>query len=158
MVGCGDDSKKNSREDTKKERRHKPITSKKSKEKGYSEKTEEITDDDDSRSLVQSLLLSEKKNLPIDTGVGIVVTDIYLDDNFVVYDAMCDEEKIPIDVLIANKDAAKEGVLNMLKDGSDPNVTTLVNMCKESHIGIIYNYIGDTSGKTCPVVITPSDM
>ena len=142
----------------KKERRHKPIKSKKSKEKSYSEKTEETTDDDDSRSLVQSLLLSEKENLPIDTGVGIIVTDIYLDGNYVVYDAMCDEEKIPIDVLTANKDVAKNGVLEMLNDDSDPNVTMLVNMCKESNIGIIYNYIGNTTGKTCPVIISPSDM
>ena len=136
MIGCGDDSKK-------------------SKKVHDTIKAEKIDNDKDE---IEDYFLPEKKKTPMSVGYGITIVDIRVKGNQVIYDAECDESIIPIDVLKEKKSEAKESVISMLKDGSDPKMAQDVKFCKKHNVEIVYRYIGKTSGNTCEIKVSPSEM
>jgi len=86
-----------------------------------------------------------KKQMPMDAGFGITVTDIKLLDDCMMYYATCDEDIIPIKLLKSNKSEMKKELKETFVDSSDSDIKMLVNMCKNAHIGIGYTYIGNKS-------------
>ncbi|RHP61522.1 hypothetical protein [Bacteroides sp. OF04-15BH] len=96
--------------------------------------------------------------LPIDAGNGVVITNVYVDSENLVYIAECDEDKIDMDLLKASKREAKNNIVNSLKDNSNEALIFSVKMCIKARRGMCYRYVGDTSGKECKIVIPIDEL
>lgn len=153
MVGCNEENKKGTRKENKKERRYKPISSKKSK-KGHKKDGETSL----SRELIEEGLIEARKDFPMQADEGITVVDANIEGNYVIYDAFCDESILSIDALNSNKKEVKQLLKSNLSDESNPDVLLFVSTCKKANLGIGYRYKGDTTGKICLVKLSPSEL
>lgn len=95
---------------------------------------------------------------PQDTGVGAIITRIYLSGDYVMYHAECDEDLIDMDALMQNKPAMTKEIKKTLMDKSNPQSVQFVKMCVNAGKGIGFVYVGDTSGKKVSVRLTNADL
>lgn len=107
-------------------------------------------------SLLSMSMEAERANLPMQIGEGIVMTDYSLDGENIVITAEMDENLYSIDELNANISAVKN---SMIKDGvNDADSKALFDLCKVSHTGLVYRYVGNHSRRQCNVVITSDEI
>lgn len=107
-------------------------------------------------SLLSMSMKAERANLPMQIGEGIVMTDYSLDGENIVITAEMDENLYSIDELNANISAVKN---SMIKDGvNDAESKALFDLCKVSHTGLVYRYVGNHSRRQCNVVITSDEI
>lgn len=107
-------------------------------------------------SLLSMSMEAERVNLPMQIEEGIVITDYHLDGENIVITAEMDENLYSIDELSANISAVKN---SMIKDGvNDADSKALFDLCKVSHTGLVYRYVGNHSRRQCNVVITSDEI
>lgn len=107
-------------------------------------------------SLLSMSMEAERVNLPMQIEEGIVMTDYSLDGENIVITAEMDENLYSIDELNANISAVKN---SMIKDGvNDADCKALFDLCKVSHTGLVYRYVGKHSRRRCDVVITSDEI
>ena len=107
-------------------------------------------------SLLAMSMEAERVNLPMQIEEGIVMTDYNLDGENIVITAEMDENLYSIDELNANISAIKS---SMIKDGvNDADSKALFDLCKVSHTGLVYRYVGNHSLRQCNVVITSDEI
>lgn len=96
-----------------------------------------------------------RAELPIQVDEGLTITDIHIQDNNIVYEAVCDETMYDIDAIRESSDMVADEMLRSAS--SDADMCATFDLCKVSHTGLIYVYHGKQSGKTAQVKIS-SDM
>lgn len=110
-------------------------------------------------ALYSLLLLSmeaEKVNLPMKIEEGITLTDYGLDGENIIITAEMDEYLYSIDQLNENIGAVKSSIL---EDGiNDADSRELYDLCKVSHTGLIYRYVGNLTHKNCDVFISSDEI
>ena len=110
-------------------------------------------------ALYSLLLLSmeaEKVNLPMKIEEGITLTDYGLDGENIIITAEMDEYLYSIDQLNENIGAVKSSIL---EDGiNDADSRVLYDLCKVSHTGLIYRYVGNLTHKNCDVFISSDEI
>jgi hypothetical protein len=110
-------------------------------------------------ALYSLLLLSmeaEKVNLPMKIEEGITLTDYGLDGENIIITAEMDEYLYSIDQLNENIGAVKSSIL---EDGiNDADSRALYDLCKVSHMGLIYRYVGNLTHKNCDVFISSDEI
>ena len=110
-------------------------------------------------ALYSLLLLSmeaEKVNLPMKIEEGITLTDYGLDGENIIITAEMDEFLYSIDQLNENIGAVKSSIL---EDGiNDADSRALYDLCKVSHTGLIYRYVGNLTHKNCDVFISSDEI
>ena len=110
-------------------------------------------------ALYSLLLLSmeaEKMNLPMKIEEGITLTDYGLDGENIIITAEMDEYLYSIDQLNENIGAVKSSIL---EDGiNDADSRELYDLCKVSHTGLIYRYVGNLTHKNCDVFISSDEI
>lgn len=110
-------------------------------------------------ALYSLLLLSmeaEKVNLPMKIEEGITLTDYGLDGENIIITAEMDEYLYSIDQLNENIGAVKSSIL---EDGiNDADSRALYDLCKVSHTGLIYRYVGNLTHKNCDVFICSDEI
>ena len=107
-------------------------------------------------SLLSLSMEAEKVNLPMKIEEGITLTDYGLDGDNIVITAEMDEYLYSIDQLSENIGAVKSSIL---EDGiNDADSRALYDLCKVSHTGIVYRYIGNLTHKQCDVVISSDEI
>lgn len=107
-------------------------------------------------SLLSMSIEAENTNLPMQIEEGIVMTDYSLDGENIIITAEMDENLYSIDELNANISAVKN---SMIENGvNDTDSRFLFDMCKISHTGLVYRYVGNYSHKKCDIVITSDEI
>ena len=107
-------------------------------------------------SLLSLSMEAEKVNLPMKIEEGITLTDYGLDGDNIVITAEMDEYLYSIDQLSENIGAVKS---SLLEDGiNDADSRALYDLCKVSHTGLIYRYVGNLTHKQCDVVISSDEI
>lgn len=96
---------------------------------------------------LQNLIEETNKEYPQKVEEGIHMIRVSLDDNYMVYQAECDEDVIDMDVLKMRQSNMKEAIKENLSP-SDPEIKMLMNACIKAEKGLAYKYVGNTSGKT----------
>jgi hypothetical protein len=89
-----------------------------------------------------------------------VWSKIAIEGNYVVYYYDVDEDYASIDLMKANEDLIHQSLIDELKASQDADVTlkTFIKLCKQSHKGIAYRYIGSTTGDTGTFYITADEL
>lgn len=98
------------------------------------------------------------KEFPQDTGVGIVVTRMYISGDYVMYMAECDEDLIDMGVLESNLSSLKTELRSTFADNSDADIKQFLKICVKAGKGIGYTYVGDTTGKKVVVRFSNSEL
>lgn len=98
------------------------------------------------------------KQFPQKAAEGMIMKRCYLDGEYVMYLAECDEDLYDIDLLNMSKNDMKNGIKDMIRQNSDPSISYLVKLCVKAHKGIGFKYQGDTTGKSCIVRVPYSEL
>ena len=107
-------------------------------------------------SLLSLSMEAEKVNLPMKIEEGITLTDYGLDGDNIVITAEMDEYLYSIDQLSENIGAVKSSIL---EDGiNDADSRALYDLCKVSHTGLIYRYVGNLTHNNCDVFISSDEI
>ena len=107
-------------------------------------------------SLLSLSMEAEKVNLPMKIEEGITLTDYGLDGENIIITAEMDEYLYSIDQLNENIGAVKSSIL---EDGiNDADSRALYDLCKVSHTGLIYRYVGNLTQKNCDVFISSDEI
>lgn len=98
------------------------------------------------------------KSFPQKAAEGMIMKRCYLDGDYVMYLAECDEDLYDMELLNMNKGDIKQGIKDMVRQNNDPQISYLVRLCIKAHKGIGFKYQGDTSGKSCIVRVPYSEL
>lgn len=108
----------------------------------------------ESLEMLKQAIDEANKLFPQDTGVGIVLTRMYMSGDYVMYLAECDESKINVN-MIEDSQENRRNVLNTLKQmvKSNPQSKYFIKACISAGKGIGYHYVGDQTGTKASVRI-----
>lgn len=107
-------------------------------------------------SLLSMSMEAEGANLPMQIEEGIMMIDYSLDGENIVITAEMDESLYSIDELNKNINAVKS---SMIENGvNDADSKALFDMCKVSHTGLVYRYVGNHTHKQCNIVISRDEI
>ena len=118
----------------------------------------EPEDYDKHEAFLKMAVREGNKAFPQDTGQGIIMRRCYLDGDYLMYLAECDEDLLDMDIMNMNKNEMKKNIKDMIRSKSDPQVSYLVKLCVKAHKGIGFKYQGDTTGSTCIVKVPYSEL
>lgn len=108
--------------------------------------------------LLKVAIEQANKEFPQDTGMGMVITRMYLSGDYVMYVAECDEDLISMDLLEKNKSSMLNEIRKMAGDKSNPEIAQFVKICANAGKGLGYSYVGDTSGKKVTVRLSNAEL
>lgn len=118
-----------------------------------SSKTKDPNDFDKHVRFLKDAIKEGNKSFPQKATEGMVIKRCYLDGDYLMYLAECDEDLYDIDLLNINKSDMKQGIKDMVRQKNDPQISYLVKLCIKAHKGIGFKYQGDTTGKSCIVKV-----
>lgn len=120
------------------------------------------TNDDDvaekSLRFLKQAIAEGNKQFPQQAAEGMIMKKIYLDGDYVMYLAECDEDLYDIDLLELNKSEMKKNIKQMAGSNEDPMISYFVKLCVKARMGLGFKYQGTTSNKSCIVRITYSEL
>lgn len=111
-------------------------------------------------SALQLGLEEARKDLPTQLGDGMIMDDITLGDNGVVYHYTLNEELYDLDALETNAPEVKQDIVTDLKNSvnDDNNLKEFLKATVEANQPVNYKYEGETSGKEVRVVISVNEI
>lgn len=108
---------------------------------------------------ILNMAIKEAQNeFPLDAGMGIILTRLYLSGDHVMYVAECDEDLIEMSLLEQNRSEMIKGISAMIRDNSNPEVRQFAKICANAGKGIGFIYVGDTSGKKVTVKLSNAEL
>lgn len=96
---------------------------------------------------LKSQIEQANREFPQKLEEGITMNRMFLEGDYVVYQAEVDEDIIEMDLLEMNKKNMKAAIKENLST-SDPEIKMFKNTCTKAEKGIAYKYVGDTSGQS----------
>lgn len=96
---------------------------------------------------LKSQIEQANREFPQKLEEGITMKRMFLEDDYVVYQAEVDEDVIDMDLLEMNKKNMKAAIKENLGT-PDPEIKMFRNTCLKAEKGIAYKYVGDTSGQS----------
>lgn len=106
--------------------------------------------------LLSILIEAERVNYPQKLDDGMIMTDITLEDENIVFTIQVDENLYSISQMEENNDLIRASVI---KEGlSQPESHYFLEMCKVSHSGLVYRFTGKQSLKKHDIVISSDEM
>lgn len=121
-------------------------------------KSDVSEDYDKHERFLKEAIREGNKSFPQKAAEGMIMKRCYLDGDYVMYLAECDEDLYDIELLNMNKGDMKQGIKDMVRQNSDPQISYLVKLCIKAHKGIGFKYQGDTTGKSCIVKVPYSEL
>lgn len=111
-------------------------------------------------SVIQKGLEQAKKDLPTQLDEGLVMDDITLGDNGIVYHVTVSEELYDMDILKTNAPEVKKGIIEDLKNSisDDQELKEFLEAAVDLNKPLNYKYEGDSSGAIVRIKISPNDI
>ena len=98
----------------------------------------------------------ENESLPIVIDEGMVMVDCSLSNGNIITTVNIDERIYSLATLKANNEQLKKSII---ENGlNDPESKSLFDMCKVSHTGLVYRYVGVSSRKRVDIIITSDEI
>lgn len=116
-----------------------------------------LTAKKDPEAVLEAHVETTNAQCPMQIAPGMVVTHLSIEGDCVVYNVECDEKSYSIAAIRSNCEQAKQGIKKSISP-SDPVMAMFINVCKDAGKGIAYKYIGNTSGESCIIRISVSEL
>jgi hypothetical protein len=123
-----------------------------------SAKSNDSEDIDKHVRFLKQAIAEGNKEFPQKAAEGMIMKRCYLDGDYVMYLAECDEDLYDMDLLNLNKSEMKKGIRDMISQNTDPMMSYFFKLCIKAHKGMGVKYQGDTTGKSCAVRIPYSEL
>ena len=109
------------------------------------------------KSKIQLMVEDAQKQCPIDLGVIGKVSSVTYDNGELVMELCMNEEVFNLDMISADKEAAKRSALNSMATQTDDLKSLLDEVIKEK-ASFVYRYVGDKSKKVVEVKLTYDEL
>ena len=111
-------------------------------------------------NVLKQRLEQAREGLPMQIDEGLVMDDITLGDNGIVYHITVSEELYDMDILKENAPEVKKGIIadyeNTIND--DQELKEFLEAAVELNKPLNYKYEGNTSGNIVRIKISPNDI
>ena len=111
-------------------------------------------------NVLKQVLEQARKDLPMQIDEGLVMDDITLGDNGIVYHITVSEELYDMDILKESAPEVKKGIIadfeNSISD--DQELKEFLEAAVELNKPLNYKYEGSTSGNIVRIKISPNDI
>ena len=108
---------------------------------------------------IENKVEMENNSCPQEVEKGIILTKVYIEDNYVVYSYSMDEDEYDMRLLERNAASLKSNTEDQIKeDSKDLILCNNLNLMRELGYGIKYHYYGTKSSKYVGIKITPSEL
>ena len=107
-------------------------------------------------NLMSLSIESERENLPMEIGEGMVMRDYLLDSDNIAIVITVDEDIYSVDEMYNNRDLIKTSIIE--EGCNNAESKALLDMCKVSHTGLIYRIVGNRSNKKFDVKISSDEI
>lgn len=105
--------------------------------------------------LLSLFIEADRVNYPQKLDDGMIMTDITLEDENIVFTIQVDENLYSISQMEENDDLIRTSII---KEGlSQPESHSLLDMCKISHSGLVYRFTGKQSLKKHDIVVSSDE-
>lgn len=94
--------------------------------------------------------------LPMKMTTGITLTHVSVEDGQMVYLISADEKYLTVESACNNKAEIKQNAISMLIGNSQSEM--LIDMLISQDYGLTYKYVGASTGNTCVIEISPSEL
>lgn len=108
---------------------------------------------DSPAEFLKKLVNTSNVQCPMTIDEGLVIYELTIEGDYVVYNVNVDETLYNIDNIKENAAQTKETIKSTLIDSSDKAVVHFINACKNAKKGVAYKYIGSTSGESYQINI-----
>lgn len=116
-----------------------------------------LTDTPDYKKAAEMQARFTNMSCPAKMGYA-TTTGVKIKDNSFVTEIIVDEKQINIDVLSQNQAYSKQAIIDAIKAGNELPTIALFFQCAKAEYDVVYNYVGNMSGKTVSIVITPAEI
>jgi len=106
---------------------------------------------------LKDVIAETNKEYPQKLEEGVTMTKVYLEGDYVVYVASCDEDVIDMALLKMNKSGMRAAIEENISS-SDPDIKFFRNTCIKAEKGITYRYVGDTSDKSVSIRFSCNEL
>lgn len=107
-------------------------------------------------NLLSISIEAERTSLPLKIEEGLLLTDYSLEEENIVITMQLDENLYSIETLISNIDMVKQSMFEEALN--DPSSKSLLDLCKVSHSGLKYLFIGKQSHKSFEVLLSSTEI
>jgi hypothetical protein len=106
-------------------------------------------------ALLDQLVSDAKRSMPMDLGMGMKITDVCVEGNYLKYKVVLDESVVTLSLLEMMKTEYINGVVSYMKTVEDPAERALCKCMIDGNVGIKYVFMSESSSKTVTITITP---
>lgn len=111
------------------------------------EVVEEESVEEKNLRFLKNIIAKTNDEYPQKLDEGLVMQRVYLDGDYVTYQAECNEDILDMDLLEMNKSMMEDEIRKNLSS-SDPAIKMFKNTCIKANKGIKYKYIGGATGQS----------
>lgn len=109
------------------------------------------------REMLSIMVITTNAMCPQQVDEVTTLNSVTIEGTNFVYNYSIDERQASMEALEANKSMLKANIIQLLSS-NDPTVSQVVITCKQAGMGILYKYVGDTSGRVCTIRFSPSEL
>lgn len=122
----------------------------------YEEEVVEVSDADRAYSEAEQEVQAMNSQCPMSVGNGLTMNSVYISGGDIVCSYSVDESVADLDLAEQNwNNNYSQTVTNIRNDGTIPGI---LNYCRNYGHDMVYEYEGDTSGRTLRLVVYGSDL
>jgi TonB family protein len=110
---------------------------------------------------INETIAQTKRQLPLDWGDGLTLTDVYLEDNNFCYKVLTDESVMTMEMLQSLKAEGtmmEDNMLAVLADAEDPVTGLFVKHLTDADMGMKYVFWAEGSYKSVTFTLTPEKL
>lgn len=126
----------------------------------YLDEISKREDIEPTEALYNGLSLKDAANglsLPMEIAEGMVLVSSEVEGKYLVMTIKMEEPMYDMNILSSNKAIMKSELMEGVRN-PDADMAATLDLCKVSHTGLLYRYIGETSGKKVEVAVTAQDI
>lgn len=116
--------------------------------------------DDNINDFISEAVEGMKEDLPEDWGDGLTLTDVYIENKYLVYKIHTDESILTIGLLKMSKNDGEleNTMIDSFNETDDVFAILFINQLKQSGMGVKYVYWSNKTEETVNVILTPEMM
>ena len=109
----------------------------------------------DNQDLINMMLAENNDKMPMDMGVGMQITRIYMENGYLCYDVKVDESIMTLSLLKFMEKDYIDAAASYAKNVTNPDEQMMFEYMRKNNFGLKYVFGSDTSSETVTMTIAP---
>lgn len=109
----------------------------------------------DTAAALEMFIMESAEQLPMDVGMGMQITEIGVEDDYMIYKIKVDESIVTLSLLEIMETEYVNGMVSYMRSTADPAEKALYKCLVDGNMGIKYIFKSSSSTKTLTMIVTP---